>query len=151
MGIQDHQWSFLNIFPWHTRIGDKVIMKEVEKVGGGEVMNVGKCRVKTVGTKVEGRGWWTGGKRGRIENERRRSINEGGVKGGNVYWSTLLQDPAVNWFEPTQMFAFCLRPKHTFLRSALPPHTAQNFIDCTAAACFFCFTLNILTCLNWGD
>lgn len=31
-------------------------MKEVEKVGGGEVMNVGKCRVKTVGTKVEGRG-----------------------------------------------------------------------------------------------
>lgn len=43
------------------------------------------------------------------DEETASSINEGGVEGGNLNRSEPLQAFAINWFERTQMFAFCLR------------------------------------------
>lgn len=55
------------------------------------------------------------------EDEKMASINEGGVKGGNIQQSALLQALAIKRFKQTQMFAFCLRPKHTSPLSMPPP------------------------------
>lgn len=60
--------------------------------------------------KLEGRRW------GRTDEG---SINEGGVVGGNIRQWALPQGFAINWFERTQMFAFCLRPMFTSAHSLL--------------------------------
>lgn len=53
------------------------------------------------------------------EDEEMANINEGGVEGGNVHRSAKLQALAINWFEKSEMFAFCRRP--TFYASSGDP------------------------------
>lgn len=60
--------------------------------------------------------------------EKMASLNEGGVKGGNIQQSALLQALAIKWFQQTQVFAFCLRPKHTSTLS-IPPPAVQIIIN----------------------